>query len=113
MEKKLTKKDCEVIIERIKKGFISAGLEEDVSFLVYGSYFNVWLDGVSDLDGMFYFKRPFFDTPVASIEKFQTEIRKIYEVFPVLRNNNFMGDVFILDKLHGNQYSNQYLARFS
>lgn len=100
---KLTQKDCEVVVERLVTAIEQAGFGNEASFFIYGSYFNRWRDGLSDLDGIFYFskKSPLDPSQFSKIEAFQSALRDIYKEFSFTRIGHFFADVFIQDKFHG------------
>jgi len=102
MDYKITRKDCTLIIEELIKIFKKAGLDNEVSMLVYGTYYTVWRDGMSDFDAMIYFSRPLLDLSLRSkIQTLQSEISRLYKKFKFLKNGHFFADVFILDSFHG------------
>ncbi len=99
---KLRKDDCRAVIEKLIEIFKETGLGDEVSFFVYGSYFDEWRDGLSDLDAILYFchipTEQFFRS---KIEAFQSAMRSLYEELPFAKNEHFFADVFIQDAFHG------------
>ena len=77
-------------------------MSDEVSFLVYGSYLGNWRVGLSDLDGIIYFRRrlPLDIAIRPNILAFQKEIRKLYQEIDFLKEGRFFADVFVLDYLH-------------
>lgn len=100
---KTTRNDCEKVIERLLKIFSKSGLKNKISFFVYGSYFERWREGLSDLDAMIYFsfKDPLKCLSQANVSELQAAVRDIYKEFPFTKTGHFFADVFILDELHG------------
>lgn len=102
MDYKVTRNDCSLVIEELIRIFKTAGLENEISLLVYGSYFEVWNNGMSDLDAMIYFSQIPLGPPMRSkIQTLQSEIGRLYKKFKFLKNGHFFADVFVLDSLHG------------
>lgn len=101
MDYKVTRNDCSLVIEELIRIFKTAGLDSEVSLLVYGTYYTVWRDGMSDLDAMIYFSHPLLDLSLRSkIQTLQSEIGQLYKKFKFLKNSHFFTDVFILDSFH-------------
>ena len=96
-----TREDCGKVIFDLVKILHRSNLIKDIDFIVYGSYFEKWQDGLSDLDGMFYFHSKL---PLDLREKigiFQNEISILYKEMPFIKPGQFLYDIFILDPLHG------------
>lgn len=97
-----TRNDCGKIILDLVKILYKSGLTGNVDFIAYGSYFEKWRNGLSDLDGMFYFsKLPLDPSLRKSIGLFQKEIAVLYQEMPFLKPGQFLYDIFILDPFHG------------
>lgn len=98
----VTKNDCRKVIERLNKIFDKVGLSDEVSFLVYGSHLGNWNNGISDIDGIIYFRRhlPFEAVMRPKIIALQKEIGKLYSEIDFLNDGHFFKDIFILDYLH-------------
>lgn len=103
MNHKITCEDGGFIINRLVKILNKTGLGQEVDFAVYGSYFETWHDGLSDVDGIFYFtKRPPLHPDLEQkIKAFQAEIAILYKDLPFLKSNLYLYDIFILDPLNG------------
>lgn len=101
---KITRQDCGLIIDRLISILNEVGLgqEQEVGFVVYGSYCEKWREGLSDLDGMLYFSGlpPLHLALRPKIKAFQAKIAGLYEEFPFLKSGHYLSDVFILDSLH-------------
>ena len=100
---KLTKDDVGLAIEELINIIKKVGLENEVSLFVYGSYFDEWRKGLSDLDAIIYFwNKPPLDLSLEkNIASFQSEIRRLYENFDFIRRtDHFFSDLFVLDSLH-------------
>lgn len=100
---KITKQDCRFMIDFIVNALKKSGLADEVDFIVYGSYFETWRDGLSDLDGIFYFSKraPLHLDLRPKIETFQTQITLLYEELPFLKTSQYLYDIFVFDSLHG------------
>src|SRR3989344_4151886 len=96
------REDCEEVVASLLAALRKAGLAEQISFAVYGSYFGSWRDGISDLDAIMYFHRSGLALPElrTHIIDFQTAVRALYERFPFLAHSHFFTDVFVLDRFH-------------
>lgn len=99
---KATREDCGKVIKALVKILNQSGLSENVDFIAYGSYYHKWHDGLSDLDGMFYFSKLPLDLSLREkIRTFQKEIGFLYKEMPFLKPGQFLYDIFILDSFHG------------
>lgn len=98
---RITKEDCQRVLNHLVKTLITTGLESEIDFLVYGSFYDVWRDGLSDLDGIFYFKQHSPADPVLHkhILFFQSEMHRLYKEMPFLETG-FLTDIFIIDFFH-------------
>ncbi|KKS80339.1 MAG: hypothetical protein UV54_C0009G0005 [Candidatus Beckwithbacteria bacterium GW2011_GWA2_43_10] len=104
MNYKTTKKDCELVIQRIIEIFGGVIAPSSFDLIVYGSYAtDNWRDGASDLDSILYFKQGSFSEIFSAqdIAKIQLGITELCEKMSFLQKANFFSDVFILDKFHG------------
>ena len=100
---RITKKDCSFMIDFIVSALKKSGLANEVDFIVYGSYFETWRNGLSDLDGIFYFsKRAPLDPDLRpKIKEFQGQITLLYEELPFLKAGQYLYDIFVFDSFHG------------
>lgn len=100
--REFTQEDCRLLIDSLVKIFKKSGFDQEVDFLVYGSYFENWRDGLSDLDATLYFSQlpPTHPANLPKIKKFQGEMAKLFEELPYLKRGNYFADVFIFDCLH-------------
>lgn len=100
---KITREDGDFIINRLVKILNKTGLGQEVDFAAYGSYFENWRDGLSDIDGIFCFsKRPPLHSDLEQkIKAFQAEIAILYEDLPFLKLDIYLYDIFILDQFNG------------
>jgi len=100
---KITRKDCCFMIDFIIDALKKSGLADEVDFIVYGSYFEKWRDGLSDLDGIFYFSKraPLHPDLRPKIEIFQAQITLLYEKLPFLKASQYLYDIFVFDFFHG------------
>lgn len=100
---KITRQDCREIVGYLAEALKKSGLGDEVDFIVYGSYLETWRDGVSDLDGIFYFRTrsPLHPSIRPHISTFQTLIALLYEQMPFLEPGKYIYDLFILDSFHG------------
>lgn len=98
----VTRDDCRKVIEGLTQALIDTSLGSEVDFFVYGSYFGSWRDGISDLDGILFFKQtlPISPSLRKKINYFQSAIAKLQEALPFLKNGHFLADLFVLDWLH-------------
>lgn len=100
---KITREDARFIIDYLIRALHEAELARDADFVVYGSYFEKWREGLSDVDGIFYFS----DLPILNpslrpkIQAFQSKIALLYDQLPFLKQGHFLYDIFILDSFHG------------
>lgn len=97
----VTKDDCTLVINELIKIFEKTGLDKNVSLLVYGSYFDSWRKGLSDIDAILYFNNeiPFYCLN-KEVDLFQKEINVLYDKLPFTRECHFFEDIFIIDKFH-------------
>ena len=101
---RITKKDCCFMIDFIIGALKKSGLANEVDFIVYGSYFEIWRDGLSDLDGIFYFSKhsPLHPDLRPKIKEFQSQITLLYKELPFLKAGQYLYDIFVFDSFHGN-----------
>ncbi len=100
---KFTKKDCEKAISRIVKIFGKSLGDSSFSFMVYGSYINTWRNGMSDIDGIIYFKKTSFLKILSdkNLKKIHLNLRNLYKKIPFSKTPGFLSDIRVLDSIHG------------
>ncbi len=100
---KITKQDCRFMIDFLVSALKKSGLGDEVDFVAYGSYFETWREGLSDLDGIFYFSKqpPLHPHIRPNIEAFQAQIALLYEELPFLKASQHLYDIFVFDSFHG------------
>ncbi|MFC1756644.1 hypothetical protein ACFLZC_00580 [Patescibacteria group bacterium] len=99
MRYKVTRKDCQRVIGELIRIFKEVELSNEIDFLVYGTYFGKWRNGLSDLDGVLSFSKSFIDPQLRfKILAFQMKMRELYENIEFLKTGHFFADVFVLDK---------------
>lgn len=98
-----TREDCRAMLEALLTVLARLFPDQTVDCLVYGAYLRDWRIGLSDLDAMIYFAdgslcRLLDD---AKITKWQAAMAGLYRRFAFLANPDFLEDVFIMDRTHG------------
>lgn len=98
----ITRQDCTNIIHKITNSLCRFTTKTAVDFLIYGSCHSEWRDGLSDLDGILYFrdKRPSHPAIRDAFFNFQHSLALMYEEINFL-SPDFFADIFIIDELHG------------
>jgi len=97
----MTRNECKAVIEGLIDIFKKSGLENEVSFLIYGSYFSNWRPGLSDLDGIIYFQHHWPTWAPERIKLFQDGVKRLHLLFPFTLGAGFFDDVYVVDGVHG------------
>lgn len=97
----LTVHTAERVLDYLIESLFKAGLDKEVDFLVYGSIYGDWRDGLSDLDGVMFFKNhsPTDAVLRESLNELQKRIKKLYTGFPNIKTG-FLTDIFVVDGFH-------------
>lgn len=97
-----TKMDCAKVTDELV-AILKQVMGNEVDFLVYGAYLGIWRNGLSDLDGMIYFRNsmPLYPSTKSRMFELRAKISQLYEKFPFLKKGKFLADIFMLDYLHG------------
>lgn len=99
---KITREDCKFMIDFLARALRESGFGKVVDFIAYGSYYETWRDGLSDLDGIFYFSgfSPINQSLRPQIRAFQKQVALLYKKMPFLKPGSCLYDIFILDSWH-------------